>query len=312
MDVRMICWNSAALKTWTPNRSNLAYMAFGVMIAVGVAVRAQQASVASNCDISAAAQDAIQAQTQMINAGMVNPAQYFAPGGQGSCISGVMLQSFDLSNLIPDFASLISGAIDSALSGLLSNASSSVCNSINGSINSTVGNLNGAISNINQIYANDPAFAGMVVSYNPITTTMPTNGTATYGANGNGGNAFGLPNTGANGAGQAAGGANANLGALAQATLNAMAAMNSAWGAYQLIAGQAGDQAAYQTYVNAVNAYNQAVGNEVAAVSSANSQAAMTGAPQTTGSGQGYATVKQPTAPFYVNPMSFCAYFGTC
>lgn len=149
------------------------------------------ASTAGNCDVTQAGEFAIQTNLRLINGATVNPGRYFTPGGSDSCISGVMLQSFDLSNLIPDFWGMVSSALENAIISGITSAVRQVCNSVNGAIQSTVGNINNAITTANNnlpgawayLYVNqiNPTFAGTL------------NGNGSYGVNGNGGNnAFGI------------------------------------------------------------------------------------------------------------------------
>ncbi len=258
-----------------PTRRNMSYMLLGVLVAAGVATTAQTSSSTSgmNCDIGTAADFAIQSNLMMLNATTIDPGKYFAPGGADSCISSAMLQSFDLSNLIPDFASMITGAIDSAITGAINGAITQVCNAANNALNSTVGNLNTAIGNINNMLNVDAKFANILSSELTFNTfgTSTYSGTGTYGASGSTGNAFGVTGPTGTGTGSSSGstgnvtgnfdssGSAGNTAAqLAASMTQAQMNMDSAWSAYQ--SGQTSSGTGdYSGYLNAVTAYNNSV-----------------------------------------------------
>jgi len=258
-----------------PTRRNVAYMLMGVLVAAGVATTAQTSttSTSMNCDIGTAADFAIQSNLMMLNATTINPGKYFAPGGTDSCISSAMLQNFDLSNLIPDFASMISGAIDGAITSAINGAVSQVCNAANNALNGTVGNLNSAIGNINNMLNVDAKFANILSSELAFNTfgSSTYSGTGTYGASGSSGNAFGVTGYTGSGTGSSSGstgnvsgnfnssGSSGNNAAtLAASMTQAQLNMDNAWGAYQGAQSSSGS-GDYTGYLNAVAAYNSAV-----------------------------------------------------
>ena len=144
------------------------------------------------CDLPQAAEFAIQSNLRLINGASVNPGRYFTPGGSDSCISGIMLQSFDLSNLIPDIWGFVSNALENAIVAGVNSAVRGVCNSVNGAIQNTIGNINNAIGTIN---TGGSGSAYVLMGMTPIDPTFAAtlNGNGSFGIQGNGNNnAFGI------------------------------------------------------------------------------------------------------------------------
>lgn len=219
--------------------------ALSITVVGGTAPLASNASSATDCDIKRAADFAIQSNLQMINSTTVNPGKFFTPGGPGSCISGVMLQNFDLSNLIPDFMSIISGALESAINNAINGAMRSVCNAANNAVQNTVGQINSAVTQANNLLNTDQNFTNLLGSelgYGNVAGSYPPG--ATYGvssSNTGGNNAFGISSP-----------------AAAANTQTALQTMDRTWNSY-LTAGRFWNPAdSYQNYLDQVNAYNRA------------------------------------------------------
>lgn len=275
-----------------PLSGRVGYIGLGFFVALAVTVTAQQsgslapASSSQDCDLKRAAEFAIQANLKMINGSTVNPGKYFSPGGQDSCISGVMLQSFDLSSLIPDFGNILSGAIEGAINTAINGAANKVCNAVNGAVQSTVGGLNGSINEINAMLSTDQNFQNLLSSELGFGGGIGGSyaGGTTYTSTGASSNAFGLSgttatgNNGTGGSGNTSGVTN-NFGsstqsstqavALAAASEQARLGMEDAWNNYVNVAQNGywwgNPNNAYQDYVNSVNNYNTAIQAEMSA-----------------------------------------------
>lgn len=190
-----------------PKKSGVSLAVVGVFSAVlAFSVFAQTPPKQEKCDVAKAADFAVQSHLQMVNSAAINPGKYFVPGGEGSCISPVMLQSFDLSNLIPDIMSLITGALESAINNVIRGAMRAVCNAANDAVQGTVGQLNTAIGQMNNMLNSDQNFKNLVGSglgYDLIGGTYPAG--TTYGVNPGGFNsAFGI-GSGSSGSGTGTG-----------------------------------------------------------------------------------------------------------
>jgi hypothetical protein len=235
-----------------PASQSAGLVVLGFLTALSITVVGGTAPLTSNstnsatdCDIKRAADFAIQSNLQMINSTTVNPGKFFTPGGPGSCISGVMLQNFDLSNLIPDFMSIISGALESAINNAINGAMRSVCNAANNAVQNTVGQINSAVTQANNLLNTDQNFTNLLGSelgYGNVAGSYPPG--ATYGVttgNTGGNNAFGISSPGA-----------------AANTQTALQTMDRTWNSY-LTAGRFWNPAdSYQNYIDQVNAYNRA------------------------------------------------------
>ena len=280
---------SAFKKTIVPSSKSVGLIGLGFLTAFAITVTAQNTppatNASANCDIKQAADFAIQSNLQMVNSTTVNPAKYFTPGGSGSCISGVMLQNFDLSNLIPDFMSIITGALENAINGAINGAMRSVCNAANNAVQNTVGQINTAIGQANNLLNTDQNFRNLLGSelgYGNVPGSYP--GGTTYGVNPNNtsNNAFGItapapvPGQGGNTSGStnpltstwgSSTGSSTQAVALAAASEQARLNMEQAWSAYTTAAGRDSydPESAYQSYLSSVNAYNSALQAEAAA-----------------------------------------------
>lgn len=97
----------------------------------------------AQCIVDDAAQAALDRQVEIIRSSAVDVEGIFS--GPGSCINPDLLNSFDLSNLIFDPLSLVTGAVTDAINTAINDAKAQVCAAIDGKINDTIGFVNTAI-----------------------------------------------------------------------------------------------------------------------------------------------------------------------
>lgn len=98
----------------------------------------------AQCIVDDAAQAALDRQVEIIKSSAVDVEDIFT--GPSSCINPDLLNSFDLSNLIIDPLSLVTGAVTDAINNAINDAKSQICQAIQGTIDDTVGSVNTAIS----------------------------------------------------------------------------------------------------------------------------------------------------------------------
>lgn len=114
------------------------------MFAGGIASIAGSAFAAEDCLVTEAAQAALDRQMAIIESSAVDVEDIFS--GPDSCINPDIMNSFDLSGLILDPLSWVSGSVTDAISGAITDAKQQVCQAIQDQIDDTVGNVNGAIT----------------------------------------------------------------------------------------------------------------------------------------------------------------------
>jgi hypothetical protein len=113
----------------------------GGLIMAGLPAFAQEAS---DCLVTEAAQAALDRQLAIIESSAVDVEDIFS--GPDSCINADIMNSFDLSNLIIDPMSWVSGSVTDALTDAISDAKTQVCEAIQDKIDDTVGSVSSAIS----------------------------------------------------------------------------------------------------------------------------------------------------------------------
>lgn len=102
---------------------------FAAMVAACLGFGGAAQAQTTDCLVKQAADAALQKQIATLDAAKVNPHDFFS--GPNSCISDSLLSRIDLSNLIPDLASLITGAIDSMISNIINAAQQKICSLLN-------------------------------------------------------------------------------------------------------------------------------------------------------------------------------------
>lgn len=101
----------------------------------------------AQCLVQDAAQAALQRELEIIEAMAVDPAESFK--GPDSCVNMDVLNSLDLSNLIPDLSGLLTSFSMDAINGIISDAQSQVCREIQTAIDGSVGDATSAVTNFN-------------------------------------------------------------------------------------------------------------------------------------------------------------------
>jgi hypothetical protein len=94
----------------------------------------------SGCGITEAADAAIQRQIALLDAAKVDSSEFF--NGANSCLGSNLLDSLDLSNLIPTSFDFLGGAADQLINGLIQRAQQQVCQVLNDQLQKVVGNIN--------------------------------------------------------------------------------------------------------------------------------------------------------------------------
>lgn len=110
-------------------------------------------SAQAQCIVDDAAQAALDRQVEIIKSSAVDVEDIFT--GPSSCINPDLLNSFDLSNLIIDPLSLVTGAVTDAINNAINDAKTQVCQAIQGTIDDTVGSVNTAISDHSSTLTSD-------------------------------------------------------------------------------------------------------------------------------------------------------------
>ncbi|KMO17835.1 hypothetical protein QR78_16555 [Methylobacterium indicum] len=169
----------------------LAAVAGGLALAVPAPVRAQ--STGNNCLVRQAADAAVQRQIALIDAAKVNPSSFF--NGPNSCIAGDLLKRFDLSNLIPDIQSAVTGEAIRAVTSLLDQAKRQVCQILDQQLMNTIGSINSQMRSFQSSISGD-LFRQLNGSISPITLPKIANlGQYTHVTNEGTGSALNLPQT---------------------------------------------------------------------------------------------------------------------
>ncbi|WP_244749144.1 hypothetical protein [Methylobacterium indicum] len=169
----------------------LAAVTGGLALTVPAPVRAQ--STGNNCLVRQAADAAVQRQIALIDAAKVNPSSFF--NGPNSCIAGDLLKRFDLSNLIPDIQSAVTGEAIRAVTSLLDQAKRQVCQILDQQLMNTIGSINSQMRSFQSSISGD-LFRQLNGSISPITLPNIANlGQYTHVTNEGTGSALNLPQT---------------------------------------------------------------------------------------------------------------------
>ncbi|MCV9909566.1 hypothetical protein OIV19_18355 [Brucella sp. HL-2] len=109
----------------------------------------------ASCGVEAAADAALQQQIALIDAAKVNVPDFFS--GPNSCINTNLLQSFNLSNMIPDLAGFFQGNVQGITQNLLNQAKQQVCKLLDDQLQKTLGNMQQAVGKVNSSVGTDLA-----------------------------------------------------------------------------------------------------------------------------------------------------------
>lgn len=94
----------------------------------------------TNCIVQQAAAAAVQRQIALIDAAKVNPSAFF--NGPSSCVAANLLQSINLSNLIPDLSGFLTSAAQGIINGVIDAAKRQVCQILDQQLYETIGSIN--------------------------------------------------------------------------------------------------------------------------------------------------------------------------
>lgn len=111
-----------------------------VVYAAVFAASPASAQGASGCGITQAADAAVQRQIALLDAAKVDSSEFF--NGANSCLGANLLDSLDLSNLIPTSFDFLGGAADQLINGLMQKAQQQVCQVLNDQLQKVVGKIN--------------------------------------------------------------------------------------------------------------------------------------------------------------------------
>lgn len=112
-------------------------------LAVSAAIIAASPASAQNaggCGITQAADAAVQKQIALLDAAKVDSSEFF--NGANSCLGSNLLDSLDLSNLIPTSFDFLGGAADKLINDLIQKAQQQVCQVLNDQLQKVVGKIN--------------------------------------------------------------------------------------------------------------------------------------------------------------------------
>ena len=109
---------------------------------------------AGGCGITQAADAAVQRQIALLDAAKVDSSEFF--NGANSCLGSNLLDSLDLSNLIPTSFDFLGGAADQLINGLIQKAQQQVCQVLNDQLQKVVGKIN------NNMYQFDSVMGGQM------------------------------------------------------------------------------------------------------------------------------------------------------
>jgi hypothetical protein len=123
-----------------------------VGVAAAVLLWSGGAWAASECPVSQAADAALQREIQLLDGLKVDPADFFS--GAKSCIDSSLLQTFDVSSIIPDPLGLVRALTDQLGQNVLNAAKQKVCDVLNDQLGSAVGNMRRVM---NQVVSPDRA-----------------------------------------------------------------------------------------------------------------------------------------------------------
>ncbi|OCJ11449.1 hypothetical protein A6U87_27280 [Rhizobium sp. AC44/96] len=116
------------------------FAGLAVWAAVAMASPAAAQGAGGGCGITQAADAAVQRQIALLDAAKVDSSEFF--NGANSCLGSNLLDSLDLSNLIPTSFDFLGGAADSLINGLMQKAQQQVCQVLNDQLQKVVGKIN--------------------------------------------------------------------------------------------------------------------------------------------------------------------------
>lgn len=112
-----------------------------------VATFAVSGQINAQCLVQDAANAALQRELELIEALAVDPADSFR--GPDSCVNMDILNSLDLSTLIPDLSGLLTSFSMDAINGMIADAQAKVCRQIQDAIDGAVGDATSAVTSFN-------------------------------------------------------------------------------------------------------------------------------------------------------------------
>lgn len=121
-------------------------------VAAAVLLWSGGAWAAAECPVSQAADAALQREIQLLDGLKVDPAEFFS--GAKSCIDSSLLQTFDVSSIIPDPLGLVRTLTDQLGQNVLNAAKQKACDVLNDQLGDAVGNMRRVM---NQVVSPDRA-----------------------------------------------------------------------------------------------------------------------------------------------------------
>ena len=112
-----------------------------------VAIFAVSGPISAQCLVRDAANAALRRELELIEALAVDPADSFR--GPDSCVNMDILNSLDLSTLIPDLSGLLASFSMDAINGIIADAQAQVCRQIQDAIDSSVDDATSAVTSFN-------------------------------------------------------------------------------------------------------------------------------------------------------------------
>ncbi|GAA5544294.1 MULTISPECIES: hypothetical protein [Hyphomicrobiales] len=126
----------------------------GGALLAAVMYAAPASAQSTGCGIQQAADLAVQRQIALLDAAKVDSSQYF--NGANSCLGSSLLNSFDLSNLIPTSFDFLGNIGSQLIDQIIQQATQQVCQVLNNQLQNIVGKIN------NQMYSFDSAIGSQM------------------------------------------------------------------------------------------------------------------------------------------------------
>jgi len=117
-----------------------AVMISGSLVAAVLYAAPAAAQAGGGCGITQAADMAVQKQIALLDATKVDSSKYF--NGADSCLGSNLLNSFDLSNLIPSSFNFLGDVGSNLIDKVISEASTKVCDIVNEQLQKIIGKIN--------------------------------------------------------------------------------------------------------------------------------------------------------------------------
>lgn len=137
-----------------PAVSRLSWLVGGVLLSTAVMVSAQYYNDSSqpqpeDCELKDAISQTVNNRIKIVGMTSPDPAKYFSVGGTESCLGNISLADIDLSQMIPDFAGILTSAVTNAIEQAIKAAIRKACTAARSTISDYITKYNDAVDTIN-------------------------------------------------------------------------------------------------------------------------------------------------------------------